>query len=221
MTENQPITTNNTTNKKLTNCKVCGTVMAKSAKKCQSCGAKNPRKAIKKLITFLIILAIIIGCPSFFAIKDKLNPAVKIIANNGETLSFAKFKDAYKEYVLNDDYDEFVDNYLPAQVSLSGKITEIDTSNVGVSNEGNSVHLDSNAANLIIFEIDNRHRYYISYELWTDKENYEFGKLKVGDKITATGTITKSITLRDGNYIADGISSSLEIIGTEDGITKK
>lgn len=208
-----------TTNKKMMNCKTCGTPMAKSAKKCQSCGAKNPRKRIRKLICLFIIVGIIIGYPLFFIIRD--NSTATITAKNGDVLKAAKLNSIYNEYILNDDYKDFVDEYLPADVILKGKITEIDTTSVGISSNGLNVNVESGACNIITFEINNEALYMISYDLYTKPEDYDFGKLKVGDKVEAVGTLTKSFTLESGKYIRKSLPSQIEVIGTKEGIVKK
>lgn len=213
-TTQQPIT-----NKKMISCKTCGAPMAKNAKKCQSCGAKNHKKRIKKLIILLIILGIFVGYPSFFIIRDTISAT--ITCRNGEELRYNELGDIYTDYLRNDDYNDFVNDYLPAEVVVKGKITEIDTTSVGVTNEGFNVHVESGACNIIKLEINNEYVYMISYDLYTKAEEYDFGKLKVGDKVEATGIITESLTIKDGNYIRDILPSKLEIIGTEDGIVKK
>lgn len=207
------------TNKKMMLCKTCGTPMAKSAKKCQACGAKNPKKRIKKLIALLIVLAIVVGYPAFFIIRD--NTSATITARNNESFNYAKLRSIYSDYMLNDNYDEFVNEYLPAEVVVKGNITEIDTTSVGLSTDGVNYHVESGACNIIKIEINNEYVYMISYDLYTKAEEYDFGKLNVGDKVVATGYISKSITLKDGKYIADALPSKLEIIGTQDGIAKK
>ncbi len=207
------------TNKKMMACKTCGASMAKSAKKCQSCGAKNPKKRIKKLIVLLVIAGIIIGYPAYFMIRD--NTSATITAKNGEEFNVSGLNKVYREYLLNDDYKEFVNEYLPAEVVVKGKITEIDTTSVGVSSDGLNVHLEAGARNVIKIEINNEYVYMIPYDLYKKAEDYDFGKLNVGDKVEAAGIITKSITLENGNYIRDGLPGTLEIIGTEDGIVKK
>ncbi len=217
--ETNQTTQTTVTNKKMMVCKTCGAQMAKSAKKCQSCGAKNPKKRIKKLIVLLVIAGIIIGYPAFFIIRD--NTSATITARNGEELRYNELGNIYSDYLLNDDYKEFVDEYLPAEVVVKGKITEIDTESTGVSSNGLNVHVEAGARNVIKIEINNEYIYMIPYDLYTKAEDYDFGKLNVGDKVEATGTITKSITLENGNYIRDGLPGKLEIIGTEDGIIKK
>ncbi len=193
--------------------------MAKSAKKCQSCGAKNPKKKIKKLIAFLIVLAIIMGYPAYFILRDKMSAT--ITARNGEELSYSELGNIYKDYSLNDDYEEFVNEYLPAEVVVKGKITEIDTESVGLSSNGFTAHIEAGAHNVIKIEINNQYIYMISYDIYKDADEYSFGEFKVGDKVEAKGTITKTITLESGNYIRDGLPSVMEITGTADGITKE
>lgn len=207
------------TNKKMMTCKTCGAQMAKSAKKCQSCGAKNPKKKIKKLIALLIVLAIIVGYPSYFIIRD--NMSATITTKNGEELRYNELGEIYSDYLLNDDYEEFVEEYLPAKVVVKGKITEIDTESVGLSSDGFTAHIEAGAHNVIKIEINNEYIYMIPYDIYKEADEYSFGELKVGDKVEATGTITKSITLRDGNYIKDGLSSQLKITGTANGIVKE
>ena len=212
-TTQQPIT-----NKKMMSCKTCGAPMAKSAKKCQSCGAKNPKKRIKKFIILLIIVGIIVGYPAFFVIRD--NMSAKITCRNGEELRYNELGDIYSNYLRNDDYKEFVNEYLPAEVVVKGKITEIDETTVGATSDGLNVHVESGACRVIKFEINNEYVYMISYDLYTKAEDYDFGKLKVGDKVVAKGIITDSVTLKNGNQINESLPSKLDVIGTEDGITK-
>lgn len=210
----QPIT-----NKKIMSCKTCGAPMAKSAKKCQSCGAKNPKKRIKKFIILLIIVGIIVGYPAFFVIRD--NMSAMITCRNGEELRYNELGDIYSDYLRNDDYKEFVNKYLPAEVVVKGKITEIDETTVGATSDGLNVHVESGACRVIKFEINNEYVYMISFDLYTKAEDYDFGKLKVGDKVVAKGIITDSVTLKNGNQINESLPSKLDIIGTEDGITTK
>lgn len=67
MENNQTTTQQSITNKKMTSCKTCGSQMAKSAKKCPSCGAKNGKAKMKKLLAFIsiiVVVAIAIGISS-------------------------------------------------------------------------------------------------------------------------------------------------------------
>ena len=45
-------------NKKMMACKTCGAQMAKSAKKCPSCGAKNGKAKMKKLIVLVAVILV-------------------------------------------------------------------------------------------------------------------------------------------------------------------
>ena len=205
-------------NNKMMACKTCGAQMAKSAKKCPYFGAKNPKKRIKKLIVLLIIVGIIVGYPSFFIIRD--NISATITCRNGEELHYNELRNIYGDYLNNDDYKEFVNEYLPAEVVVKGKITEIDNITVGATSDGLNVHLESGACKVAKIEINNEYVYLIKYDLYKDAEDYDFGKLKVGDKVTATGVITNSITLTENNQRYAVLPSELEVIGTADGIVK-
>ena len=67
--------TNESTNSNLIHCNICGAQMAKSAKKCPSCGGKNKSRSKKKLAIFgiiILIIAIISGSNSIInSIKEK------------------------------------------------------------------------------------------------------------------------------------------------------
>ena len=141
-----------TTNKKMMVCKTCGASMAKSAKKCQSCGAKNPKKRIKKLIILLVIAGVIVGYPAFFIIRD--NTSATITAKNGEELRYNELGNIYSDYLLNDDYSDFVEEYLPAEVVVKGKITEIDNETIGLSSNGFTAHVEAGAHKVIKIEIN-------------------------------------------------------------------
>lgn len=217
--ETNQTTQTTATNKKMMVCKTCGAQMAKSAKKCQSCGAKNPKKRIKKLVILLVIMGMIVGYPAFFIIRD--NTSATITAKNGEELRYNELGDIYRDYLLNDDYNEFLEEYFPAEVIVKGKITEIDNETIGLSSNGFTGHVEAGAHKVIKIEINNEYIYMIPYDVYSDADEYSFGELKVGDKVEAIGTITKSITLKSGEYINESLPSKLEIIGTEDGIVKK
>lgn len=164
-------------------------------------------------------MGVIIGYPAFYIIRN--NSTATITAQNGEKLKKSELNNIYNEYLLNDDYNDFVDEYLPAKVVLKGKITKIDTSSIGVSSNGLNVHVESGACNIITFEINNQTRYVIAYDLYTKEDDYDFGNLKVGDKVEAIGVLTKAFTLENGKYIRKTLPSELEVLGSEDGIVKK
>lgn len=216
--ENNPTTQQTPNNKKMTVCKTCGAPMAKSAKECPSCGAKNGKKKLIKLIVFLVIIAIVVGYPAFHIIKN--NNSATITARNGEEFKIAELSDVYEDYMANDKYKEFVNTYLPAEVVIEGEITKIDDTTTGVSSDGYTAHLESGASRIIKFQINNNPVYTIRYDLYSKAEDYEFGKLKVGDKIIAKGYITDSVT-KNGKYLNDALPYDYEIIGSADGIEIK
>lgn len=77
-------------NPNLVTCKLCGSQMAKSAKKCPSCGGKNKANSKKKLIVFgvvVLIIAIVFGSNSIIN---------KIKENNIE------FEQGFAATMLND-----------------------------------------------------------------------------------------------------------------------
>ncbi len=205
-------------NKKMAACKTCGAPMAKSAKQCPACGAKNSKKKITKLIAFLVIIAIVVGYPAFYIIRN--NNSAIITTRNGEEFKIAELSDVYEDYMANDKYKDFVNTYLPAEVTIEGEITKIDDTTSGVTVNGQSAHLESGACRIIKFQINNNAVYTIRYDLYTKAEDYDFGKLKVGDKIVAKGYITDSIT-KNGKYLNDALPYDYEIIGSADGIEKK
>ena len=213
---------------KMTNCKTCGAEIAKSAKVCPNCGAKNPKKKLKKLIVFLVIIGIVFGSFGInMAITSKGQPIVT--AANGEEMALGTFEEKYHEYYLNDDVDGFLNEYLPAKVVLSGKILKVDHASVGVSNNGYNVNVDKDASAISDFTIrENQYHFVIYYDLYTKPEEYQFGELKVDDEVTATGYITKDsiAKVKDGkNYYGEQLWSSssdrLIFVTEADGIVKK
>ena len=80
------------------NCKTCGTQIAKSAKTCPSCGAKNKKPPVA-LIIFLVI-ALVLG--GLFAIKLwNYKSSDATITANGTEYNWTEYKDLYHEYYLN------------------------------------------------------------------------------------------------------------------------
>lgn len=58
-------------NKKMTNCKVCGTEIAKNAKRCPHCGAKNKKPIYKR--GWFIFLVVILAFSGYSRIRTALN----------------------------------------------------------------------------------------------------------------------------------------------------
>lgn len=69
--------------KKMTTCKVCGAPIAKNAKKCPSCGAKNKKPIYKKLwfwVLAIIVVAIVVKSVKRSGLDVK-NPSAKVTAD--------------------------------------------------------------------------------------------------------------------------------------------
>lgn len=117
-------------NPNLIPCKLCGSQMAKSAKKCPSCGGKNKAKSKKKLIVFgaiVLIIAIVFGSNSIVN---------KIKENNIE------FEQGFAATMLNDHRT----NEAAANEKYSGKayyfvgiVDTIGSSSMKVCVDGNLV----------------------------------------------------------------------------------
>lgn len=117
-------------NPNLIPCKLCGTQMAKSAKKCPSCGGKNKAKSKKKLIVFgvvFLIIAIVFGSNSIIN---------KIKENNIE------FEQGFAATMLNDHRT----NEAAANEKYSGKayyfvgiVDKIGSTEIDVCVDGNLV----------------------------------------------------------------------------------
>ncbi|MCM1544054.1 MAG: hypothetical protein NC110_02040 [Ruminococcus sp.] len=216
-----PVTTTQETkqNKKIMTCKTCGTPMAKNAKRCPSCGAKNPRKRIRKLITLLVIVGLIAGYFLYLFISASASATITI--PSGEKFTKTEFYSTYREYILNDRYNEFVSECLPANIVVKGKITKLDDTTVGVKKEYSSIHLEKGAHRVMKIEIENQYIYEISYDLYDKAENHNFGKLRVGDKVTAIGVISPFNTVTPENYIRESLPGDLKIIGGEEDITRQ
>lgn len=117
-------------NTNLITCKHCGAQMAKSAKKCPSCGGKNKAKSKKKLIAFgAIVLAIVI----FFAGKSVVN-SIKISSMDYEAGNAAVMLADHRsnEAAANEKYGG-------EAYSFIGIVDTIDSSEMRICVDGNLV----------------------------------------------------------------------------------
>lgn len=117
-------------NPNLIPCKLCGTQMAKSAKKCPSCGGKNKVKSKKKLIVFGVVFLII-------AIVFGSNSIVNRIKENN-----IEFEQGFAATMLNDHRT----NEAAANEKYSGKayyfvgiVDKIGSNEIDVCVDGNLV----------------------------------------------------------------------------------
>lgn len=134
-------------NNKMTTCKTCGKEMAKSAKVCPSCGAKNKKTFFTKPWFIVIVALIIIGAiasggksksGNTTAVADKTN------SNNSEvkdtTAENTTIAIEYTDYTVDDLMAQLEDNALKASndhkgenVRITGKLNNIDSSGKYIS----------------------------------------------------------------------------------------
>ena len=100
--------------KKLTTCKACGQEIAKSAKACPHCGAKNKKPIFKKWWFWAIIVVLIISIgtsgndtDSGSAVNNNTNPNQNISSNDTNSTSDNKSKEPAKtEYYVGDTIED-------------------------------------------------------------------------------------------------------------------
>lgn len=211
METNQTIQT--VQNNKMTQCKTCGASMAKSAKKCPSCGAKKKKNPIVIIIPLLIILVLV----GLYVIKTlNLNATGAVLNVNGTEYSWTEYKKMYHEYYLNGKTTDFQTEFLPAEAEISGKITKISDAIIGSTMNGNM----PTESTLMKYEItiDDGCTYSVIYGYY-EQNDYDFSHLSVGDKVTVKGVVTEK-ELFPTNIVNEYLDAQLQIVGTKDGITK-
>lgn len=202
-------------NQNLTTCKACGAAIAKSARICPSCGAKNKKKPVGLIVA--IILIAVIGAYVF--ITTNLNAAkATLTTSDGVSMTWNEYKKLYHEYYLNGNSVEFMNEYTPATAVVSGKITEISNAIIGETLGRNSIPTDTTMMQFTM-NIDDKYEYYVTYKYY-DEADYDFSHLKVGDKVTVRGTFTSEYLFRT-NIIEEHLNDPLKIDGTLLGITKE
>lgn len=210
MNENQTLQ-----NKNLITCKTCGAQMAKSAKACPSCGAKNKKKPLIKIIIPLVIVLVLVGV--YVAAIMNTTSSKAILTVNGSEYSWGEYKDLYHEYYLNGNAIEFSEDFTPATAEISGEITKISDAIIGSTMNGNM----PTKSTLMKYEItiDGGCTYSVIYKYY-DQNDYDFSHLSVGDKVRVKGMVTKE-NLFPTNMIKENIDVQLNIEGTLEGITKE
>ena len=201
-------------NKNLIACKTCGAQIAKSAKSCPACGAKNKSKSKIKVIIPLVIIFILTG---LYGIKIfNFNGGGATLTVDGTEYSWTEYKNAYHDYYLNGRTTQFKDDYLPAQAEITGKITKISNALIGETMKGNMPTKNT----LFKFEmtIDDGCTYYVTYGYY-EQNDYDFSHLSVGDKVTVKGEVTEE-DLFPTNIVKEYLDAQLKISGTLEGIVK-
>ena len=134
-------------NNKMTTCKTCGKEMAKSAKVCPSCGAKNKKPFFTKPWFIAIVALIIIGAiasggksesGNTTAVADKTNSNNSEVKDN--TAESTTIAIEYVDYTVDDLMAQLEENALKASndhkgenVRITGKLNNIDSSGKYIS----------------------------------------------------------------------------------------
>ena len=134
-------------NNKMTTCKTCGKEMARSAKVCPSCGAKNKKPFFTRPWFIAIVALIIIGAiasggksesGNTTAVADKTNSNTSELKDNiAESTTIAI---EYVDYTVDDLMAQLEENALKASndhkgenVRITGKLNNIDSSGKYIS----------------------------------------------------------------------------------------
>ena len=134
-------------NNKMTTCKTCGKEMAKSAKVCPSCGAKNKKPFFTRPWFIAIVALIIIGAIASGGKSESGNTtavADKTNSNNSEvkdtTAESTTIAIEYADYTVDDLMAQLEENALKASndhkgenVRITGKLNNIDSSGKYIS----------------------------------------------------------------------------------------
>lgn len=129
-------------NNKMTTCKTCGKEMAKNAKVCPNCGAKN-KKPIPWFIAIIVVI-VIIAIASGGKSGSKSTTSSKSDSNNSAAESTAAESTTqaieYTSYTVDDLMAQLNDNALKASdahkgeyVKITGKLGVIDSSGKYIS----------------------------------------------------------------------------------------
>ena len=134
-------------NNKMTTCKTCGKEMARSAKVCPSCGAKNKKPFFTKPWFIVIVALIIIGAiasggksesGNTTAVADKTNSNNSEVKDN--TAESTTIAIEYVDYTVDDLMAQLEENALKASndhkgenVRITGKLNNIDSSGKYIS----------------------------------------------------------------------------------------
>ncbi len=134
-------------NNKMTTCKTCGKEMARSAKVCPSCGAKNKKPFFTRPWFIAIVALIIIGAiasggksesGNTTAVADKTNSNNSEVKDN--TAESTTIAIEYVDYTVDDLMAQLEENALKASndhkgenVRITGKLNNIDSSGKYIS----------------------------------------------------------------------------------------
>ena len=115
---------------KLTQCKSCGTEIAKSAKLCPQCGAKNKKPLYKRpwfIILCVIAVFVIIGAFSGGG-EDKPETADPDTGSKSEeTIEYKEYDISTMDKDLDDNAAAAKDKYEEQYIEITGELSNIDS----------------------------------------------------------------------------------------------
>ncbi len=202
-------------NKKLTNCKACGAEIAKNAKTCPHCGAKNKKPIFKKWWFWAIIVVLIIAIGS----SSGSDEPQKVESTQGCTTSIQEQASTVPE---KEEKNEF-------HVGETAELKGVTVTFVGVTESTGSAYntpTDGNVFVLCEFEIANNSDKEItvssmmSFEAYCDDYTCTFSLtalMEKGNKNQLDGTVTPGKKFNGViGYEVPADWSELEVIFTPD-----
>ena len=176
---------------KLTACSACGAEMAKSAKACPHCGAKNKKPIFKKWWFWVIavVLAAAIGgsgggdTPAPSGSGGTVSSAPAGSGTAAGSSSSAPVEISYAHYDVTDLFDELNSNALKAEKTFKGQYVEL---------EGYVSNIDSSGKYIGIGAAPDNYDYFLASIQCYIKNDAQLEKVlevNVGDSITIRGKI--------------------------------
>ena len=183
---------------KLTNCKVCGAEMAKKAKICPKCGAKNKKPIYKRWWLWLIVVFIAIGAAgsnsdetaapqeeTSSAASTPQEQSVTAESNSLENPTEAEIPEiTYTHYDVTELFDTLSENALKAEKTFQDQYVEL---------EGYLSAIDSDGSYISIGAAPDDYEYFLqNVQCFIKKNDFlldQIIEMTVGDPIVVRGKI--------------------------------
>jgi hypothetical protein len=173
--------------KKIIKCKTCGEEIAKTAKTCPKCGAKNKQiSPAKGLIALLIIIAaigLIVGSGKKSTEKTSLNEK-ETSTESSSVVDKAEAPIEYTHYDVTELFDALESNAMKAQNTFKGQYVELDGYLGTIDSDGKYISLEADPDNYD-YLFDSVH-----CNIKTDEQRQIIMGLNKGDHIVIRGKIT-------------------------------
>ena len=166
-------------NSKMTICRACGAELAKSAKACPHCGAKNKKPIYKKWWFWLLIVFVV-------AVAFGGNDTGSSTGGGKTAVEAEKEEITYTRYNVTDLFDALTENALKAEKTFQGQYVEL---------EGYVSNVDSDGSYISIGAAPDDYNYFLdSVQCYIKSEEQleQVMEVSVGDPIVIRGKI-KSI----------------------------